>query len=468
MDKFNSYINCWFCKKNCVKPVTLPCCHSFCTTCFDSSIVYLNQDGYCPNCRFYFKKSQIKEDQPSYDFIRRIIKGETIPQKYLPKFKSNFLQLPFIPKHYTEKYRRNVRGELKIHLFCRKGDLKSVTTFIQSNQNINATDYAGWTPLHEAVLKKRLDIVVLLVKWGAIIDSPGDYFQTPLHKAAVVENKDIVTFLLKNGANKDALDLFGNRPTDLSDSEEVKALIENYKECPKKVLPLSFVSKCVVALCLNIDLESENLLKECKNVLLVNNVESKHITHLIVKRTQKVCLEILQCMLQGTIILPQEWISGFIESGIVLPNNTETISFIVNDETLNKGIQNSLISHRLNEPKLFSGINFFIDTVGLPVEICGISFDIQLLKKLITLGGGKILTRLPTPKEKEFIQYLYPYHASNCMKMKRCSDIILKCDLSSTNTISYNMEELKAMTFEWLIKAIINYEIKCDRFMVDL
>jgi len=67
---------------------------------------------------------------------------------------------------------------------------------------VNCTDYAGWTPLHEACNQGNLEIVKLLIDHNADINAFGYQKNTPLHEAAIHKQYECVEFLLEIGANQ--------------------------------------------------------------------------------------------------------------------------------------------------------------------------------------------------------------------------------------------------------------------------
>lgn len=72
----------------------------------------------------------------------------------------------------------------------RANDLASVENFINQSQNINERDDEGYTPLHYALLKNRLEIAKKLIDAGADINAPSsEDGMTPLLIATSRANK---------------------------------------------------------------------------------------------------------------------------------------------------------------------------------------------------------------------------------------------------------------------------------------
>lgn len=70
-----------------------------------------------------------------------------------------------------------------------------------SGADINAADAYGYTPLMNAAMLGRLDIVRVLIDAGADIQRKGQFGYTALHAAAQNGHLDVVQALVKYGAS---------------------------------------------------------------------------------------------------------------------------------------------------------------------------------------------------------------------------------------------------------------------------
>jgi ankyrin repeat protein len=90
----------------------------------------------------------------------------------------------------------------------KEGKIEIAELLIARGADVTCADFAGRTPLHEAVDRNGglLGIATLLLEKGAKVDARSTYpGQTPLHAAVLTGNKDIVQLLLKNGADPNAV-----------------------------------------------------------------------------------------------------------------------------------------------------------------------------------------------------------------------------------------------------------------------
>ena len=83
--------------------------------------------------------------------------------------------------------------------------LKLSSTFsIYQGADVNARDFCGWSPLHEACNHGHLEIASALLENGASVDDPGGPLcngTTPLIDAANNGHVDVVQLLIEKGAN---------------------------------------------------------------------------------------------------------------------------------------------------------------------------------------------------------------------------------------------------------------------------
>lgn len=80
-----------------------------------------------------------------------------------------------------------------------KGDTKKITSFIKRG-NINKKNSYGKSLLHYAILRRKSEIINLLIKNQANIDIKDNEGNTPLHLATYYGYFSVVKLLLENGA----------------------------------------------------------------------------------------------------------------------------------------------------------------------------------------------------------------------------------------------------------------------------
>lgn len=116
-----------------------------------------------------------------------------------------------------QNFRKNVKGESKLHEACITGNYQLVKLLIDQGHPINVRDNAGWLPLHEAAIHGHRDITELLLDKGGqamINDKGGSSCDgiTPLYDACSNGNLSVVQLLLERGAKVSVRTDFGENP----------------------------------------------------------------------------------------------------------------------------------------------------------------------------------------------------------------------------------------------------------------
>lgn len=101
-------------------------------------------------------------------------------------------------------------GEVMLHVACRKGNIEKVKSLLNNPHiRVNAQDYAGWTPLQEAIVKNRIECIKVLLSYnppiGEHVDTSLANFiegTTPLMTAARYNNLLACEMLLKHSGMK--------------------------------------------------------------------------------------------------------------------------------------------------------------------------------------------------------------------------------------------------------------------------
>ena len=105
--------------------------------------------------------------------------------------------------------------------------------------DVNIKSLNGSTPLHWSCSSGDLEIVKLLVQYGADVNATTNSWltdsvygkssgQTPLHWASENNKIEVVLYLLQQGSIPSAQDERGSTPFDISDSNNIKNLLSDY------------------------------------------------------------------------------------------------------------------------------------------------------------------------------------------------------------------------------------------------
>ena len=119
------------------------------------------------------------------------------------------------------------------HKAAGAGNIEVVKQHLAAGADVNAIDRRGWTPLHQADVRKKRsggwtplhyaaywggkEIAELLIAKGASVNAKGGTGGgTPLHKAAWHGHKEIAELLIAKGVDVNATDMYRRTPLDLA------------------------------------------------------------------------------------------------------------------------------------------------------------------------------------------------------------------------------------------------------------
>ncbi|KAM6904442.1 protein phosphatase 1 regulatory subunit 27 [Xenentodon cancila] len=102
----------------------------------------------------------------------------------------------------------------------RRGDLEQIGRFMRARKvRVDTLFHSGMAAIHEAVLTGNLEVVKLLVKYGADVHQRDEDGWTPLHMACSDGYPEIARYLLAIGASTEAENESGEKPVDLIDPD---------------------------------------------------------------------------------------------------------------------------------------------------------------------------------------------------------------------------------------------------------
>lgn len=98
--------------------------------------------------------------------------------------------------------------------------MEQIGRFMRARKvRVDTLFHSGMAALHEAVLTGNLEVVKLLVKYGADVHQRDEDGWTPLHMACSDGYPEIARYLLAMGASTEAENESGEKPADLIDPD---------------------------------------------------------------------------------------------------------------------------------------------------------------------------------------------------------------------------------------------------------
>ena len=167
------------------------------------------------------------------------------PDKILPGETYSLAELKY-PINYAEYA---AAGSTALHFAIGRSIGRSsveeiINLLINYGANLDAQDEEGRTPLHIAVFLSKIGrfyferfesanarvqsakAIKILLAHGANPNIQDELGMTPLHMAACVESAKAIKILLAHGANPNIQDKYGRRPSDLTNEEKIKRLLQ--------------------------------------------------------------------------------------------------------------------------------------------------------------------------------------------------------------------------------------------------
>ncbi|XP_032134203.1 BRCA1-associated RING domain protein 1 isoform X3 [Sapajus apella] len=350
--------------------------------------------------------------------------------------------------------KRNHRGETLLHIASIKGDIPSVEYLLQNGSDPNVKDHAGWTPLHEACNHGHLKVVELLLQHKALVNTTGYQNDSPLHDAAKNGHMDIVKLLLSCGASRNAVNIFGLRPVDYTDDEDMKSLLLLPEKNESSSTSHCSVMKTgqrkdgpLVLIGSGLSSEQQKMLSELAAILKAKKCTEfeSTVTHVVVPGDE--VQSTLKCMLgilNGCWILKFEWVKACLQRKVCEQEEKYEIP---------EGPQRSRLNREQLLPKLFDGCYFYL----------GGTFKHHPkdnLIKLVTAGGGQILSRRPKP-DSDVTQTIntVAYHARPDSDQRFCTQYIIYENLSNYHPERVRQGKVWMAPSSWFIDCVMSFEL---------
>ncbi|XP_064142775.1 BRCA1-associated RING domain protein 1 isoform X1 [Loxodonta africana] len=349
--------------------------------------------------------------------------------------------------------KRNHRGETLLHIASIKGDVPSVEYLLQNGSDPNVKDHAGWTPLHEACNHGHLKVVELLLQHKALVNSTGYQNDSPLHDAAKNGHMDIVKLLLSYGASRNAVNIFGLRPVDYTDSEDMKSLLllpEKNVSSASQCSVMNTVQRSdrpLVLIGSGLSSEQQKMLSELAAILKAKKCAEfdSTVTHVVVPGdTVQSTLKCMLGILNGCWVLKFEWVKACLQRKVYEQEEKYEIP---------EGPQRSRLNREQLLPKLFDGCYFYF----------GGTFKHHPkdnLVKLVTAAGGQILSRKPKP-DSDVTQTVntVAYHARPDSDQRFCTQYIIYEDFSNYRPERVRQGKVWMAPSSWFIDCVISFEL---------
>ncbi|XP_054686071.1 BRCA1-associated RING domain protein 1 isoform X1 [Grus americana] len=351
--------------------------------------------------------------------------------------------------------RRNYKGETLLHVASIKGDLAAVEQLLKNGADPNVKDNAGWTPLHEACNHGHKEVVELLLQYKALVNTTGYQNDSPLHDAAKNGHVSIVELLLLHGASRDAVNIFGLRPVDYAESEEMKSVLMlpvkdesfSFNQPSEALSPSQPRDGPLGILGSNLSSEQQKLLNKLATVLKARRYTefNNRVTHLVIPDVpMPSTVKCMMAVLTGCWVLKFEWVRACLET---------TVREQEEKYEIQGGPQRGRLNREQLLPKLFDGCYFYF--LG--------SFKHHQksdLVELVKAAGGQILVRQPKP-DSDVTQTIntVAYHAESTSDQRFCTQYVIYDVSSKFKPEKIRQGKVWMAPSSWLIDCVMSFQL---------
>ncbi|KAH0621710.1 hypothetical protein JD844_023301 [Phrynosoma platyrhinos] len=334
------------------------------------------------------------------------------------------------------------------------GDLSSVEHLLKSGADPNVKDYAGWTPLHEACNHGHKEIVELLLQHGALLNATGYQNDLPLHDAVKNGHMSIVELLLSHGASRDAVNIFGRKPVDYAETEEMKLILmlssknkSSVTHCGEQVNRNHPREGPVVLLGSGLGPAKQQLLSKLAVVLKgsICMEFNSTVTHVIIpEHPVRSTMKCMMAVLTGCWILTFKWVEVCLQMGA---------REIEEKYEIDGGPRRGRLNKEQLLPKLFDGCYFYF--LGVFKE-----HNKDDLKELVKAGGGQILLRKPK-SDNDVTQAIntIAYHADINSDQSFCTQYIIYDGSSHYTPEKIRQGKVWEVPSKWLIDCVMSFQL---------
>ncbi|XP_041056011.1 BRCA1-associated RING domain protein 1 [Carcharodon carcharias] len=380
------------------------------------------------------------------------------PRTPLPVFRNqppgSCAMTPISP--LTPTMKRNHKGETPLHVASIKGDITTVEQLLENGANPNIKDHAGWTPLHEACNHGHVEIVELLLKFGVLLNTPGYQNDSPLHDAVRNGHVDVVKLLILHRASQNVINIFGLRPVDYANSEEMIAALQHSRKDEDPVAEQSFAitasqrrDRPIVMLGSELLPAKKNKLNKLAKLLKAGNCTefNTSVTHIIVPNDHALCtMKCLMGIISGCWLVDFQWVTACLEISDRVVEEDYEISSV-------NGPKRGRLNQEQQLPKLFDGCHFYF--MG-PFR----SYKKDELVHLVKVGGGQVLARQPKP-DSDVTQSIntVAYHAFPGSDQSFCTQYIIYDKDSNYKPEKVRLGKVWTTHSTWLIDCVKSFEL---------
>ena len=145
------------------------------------------------------------------------------------KIFSNLLnKMLLLPKNLIDLNYHDGKGFTALNYACNEGNIKIVEILLKAKCDPNIINYEKESPLHLASKKGYFEICRKLIENGALLNMSNFEKNTPIHYVCMNNDVKLLKYFLTKFPKVDSKNIFGKMPIDLTNSKEIKELLENY------------------------------------------------------------------------------------------------------------------------------------------------------------------------------------------------------------------------------------------------